>query len=334
MKNGKALLVLLFLASCTLLGAPPADAVEIHESEEVRIEIRALFEAGWGLASEQSSRVSGPRVGMARLSARAEYFELGRVLVQYEAAPENARLLDALGVLYIFDGLELRLGYFKTPISQDFNISASRKPFPSRAQTADLTPRRKRGSELRYTRSLDTNQLRIGVGLFDLGPLTAVSTNLLGLTVHGEFELPPGLTFHASYLENFFQPQSPMEPSDELPFYLTQPRLFDLGARYGDENFYAHLEVVFAPVDTLVPTALYAAFGLRLGDYDQEPTLEPIVGYDLRRELNSELSHRVRAGINAYLLDNRFVPNLHYEAQFQSSAPVGHAVFALLRIGI
>ena len=311
-----------------------AGAETVEETEEVTIEFRGLVEAGSVWATDAHGLSTGPRIGMARLAGRATYEDLGRFFVQVDGASGNVGLLDALAVLEIQNWLHLRAGYFKTPTSTDYNISASQKPFPARALVADLTPRRAPGVEVWAQAELGDAVAAIHVGEFLPGFPGEPATSGGLFAARAEVEWPVGLGLHVGYADHFDRLEWPDD--EDVPFYVSQPRLVDLAATFSNDDWFGHAEVVMAPHRDpgYAPAGVYVAVGHRVGTIAEELTLEPIVGYDLVAVDTEFLFHRVRTGLNAYLLDYRVVPNVHYEMTIGPDSSVEHAVLGLLRIAM
>lgn len=336
MRSFRSLLATLITLATLLIASPGAWGATLLETDELEIEFRGMVEAGAVWAGEFSSRQSGPRVGLARLSGRATYDDLGRVFVQYEAASGSARLLDALAVLYITDWLHLRLGYFKTPVSADYNVSTARKPFPSRSLVSELTPRRGGGGELFVEAPFAGATTSLYLGAFDPGFLSDAPDGTALLTARAEIKWPMGLGFHLGYSDHFGAADWDDSEVATVPFFIDQPRLIDVAATFETTRWFAQAEAVIAPhrAPAFLPAGIYLAAAHRFGDRRQEPTLEPIIGYDFITTDAETSFHRLRAGLNAYLLDFRIVPNLHYELTVDGEGQMGHAVLALLRMGI
>lgn len=333
MKYGRLYVALIVIfMSLGITGA--ATAATVEETEDLAIEFRGILEVGAVGADETHPQVTGPRIGMARLAGRGVYEDLGRFFVQYDASSGDARLLDVLGVLELTDWLNLRLGYFKTPISTDYNISASQKPFPGRALVADLTPRRAAGGELAAELPLGEATTAFHLGIFQPGFPDAPPASGDLYTARAEITWPMGLGLHLGYVDHFDQIE--VVDDEDAAFYVEQPRLIDLAATYSDDDWFGHIEAVIAPHRDpgFVPAGVYVAVGHRIGNLEEETTFEPIVGYDFIALDTDFPFHRIRAGMNAYLLDYRVVPNIHYEMNIGADSSVGHAVFGLLRIAM
>ncbi|MFU8805909.1 MAG: hypothetical protein ACNA8W_19000 [Bradymonadaceae bacterium] len=333
MSSSRIRVAFIALFTASQLYTAQARAHTIVETDELSVELRALAEAGYIVADDVHSRSTGPHVGMARLSTRATYNDIGRVFVQYEAASGEARLLDLLGILYITDWFHLRLGYFKTPTSVDYNISTARKPFPTRALVTELTPRRRAGAELLFEAPLGSATGRLHTGVFSPRPLGVPADRRLLLASRAEILWPFGLGLHLGYSDHFDTVDRD-EPGE--PFFIAQPRLVDIAATFRTTRWWAHVEAVIAPHrdPAYVPAGVYAAVAHRFGDLQTQPTLEPILGYDLVIPDVDLPFHRIRAGVNTYLLDHRVVPNVHYEMTIDADGRLGHAAYALLRVGI
>jgi hypothetical protein len=315
-----------------LLGvAGNASAVTVAEGEDYTFEIRGLGEAGYVVADEASPRLTGPYLGMARLSARMSYNDLGRIFIQYEAASGQARLLDLLAALHVTDWFHVRFGYFKTPVSVDYNITSAQRPFPARAMLTELTPKRRSGVEAMLKGTFGDVTTNLHVGAFNPRPIgQSVDAEVL-LAARGEVKWPVGFGVHVGYSDHFGTVTSE-DPAD--PLYMTEPRLIDFALTFQNTRWFAHTETLLAPHRDDVFAATYAALGYRFGNLRTEPTLEPIIGYDYVVPVSDQAMHRIRGGLNAYLLDYRVVPNLHYELTFDGSGQTGHAVLALLRMSL
>lgn len=323
--------LILAIAAGLLIYAPEGQAMTIAENEELTLELRGLGEAGYILADEQHSRDTGPFVGMARLAVRATYHDLGRIFVQYEASSGQANLLDLLAVLYIQDWLHLRLGYFKTPTSADYNVSSAQRPFPDRALITRLTPRRRTGAELFFTAPLAGATANLYAGAFNPRPLGEAADGAVLLAARGEIEWPFGLGLHLGYSDHF---DTIERDTPEAAFFVEHPRLISAAATFQTTRWFAHAESVLAltrPADQVF-SGVYAALAYRTGDLQNEVTLEPIVGYDYVLPNEEAGFHRVRAGLNAYLLNYRVVPNVHYEMTIPGEGELAHALLALLRM--
>lgn len=166
-------------------------------------------------------------------------------------------------------------------------------------------------------------------GAFNPRPFGEAAEGAVLLAARGELKWPFGLGLHVGYSDHFGT-MDPTTPDD--PFFVRQPQLISGAATFQTTHWFAHLEAVVAP--GIWPAGVYAALAYRTGDLKNELSLEPIVGYDYVLPETNTPTHRARAGLNAYLLDYRVVPNIHYEMTINGVGDIGHALLALLRMSL
>ncbi|MBA2664055.1 MAG: hypothetical protein H0U74_17325 [Bradymonadaceae bacterium] len=319
------------LVAATVFPAHQAYAYRVLDDEELRLDIGALAETGWALVTDDHPRDNGPYISMARLNLRADYKGLGRVFLQYEAASGAAQLLDLLTVLNLTSFWQLRAGYFKVPTSEDYVIRSAQKRFPTRSLLAGLVPRRAAGVESSFEHQFGdvTGSLQLGV-FSPFGRIVEVGGGQL-LSARARVALALGLAIHVGYADRVGESR-PVEPTD--PFFLRHDRLIDLAAVFESGPYYLHAEVLIPPDRAYngQPAATFVAAAYRFGEIDQGLTIEPVVGHDWVNLVVGGSQHRVRSGLNLYVLDHRLVPALHYEWTRDPAGAIGHAVLAQVRM--
>lgn len=226
------MLPLPLLLSAALAGGPlptapdhgaPADAPDVPG-----IDFHAWAQGGW--MAVDGTAVDGleqrPYLSMARISSRTNH-TLSRYRVaehfgsflQLEGKNGAVELLDARVELDLRDWVHLRAGRFKTSVSNEFLVPATKMLTTRRPHYVDVTPKRRTGVEVDLRPSADDGHINVQVGAFGaddpwaLGEETGDDTILTARVRHiGESHV----LLHAGYMERLGVSQGEREAGEQV----------------------------------------------------------------------------------------------------------------------
>ena len=216
------------LVACLALGGAAVGVAHAEEGADATgkppgLALGAWVRAGFGAVVPPGANTvrHGPRLSLARLSARGTIGEWGQIALQVEGASESVVLLDAVAEIAALPALSLRAGRFKTPTSADFLVGAPVTPFLTRSLLVSegLVQQRLIGLEAVLARTTGPGATRLQVGWFLPAPADRAllaDSNGAFLSARGLIALPAGLSLHAAYLDLLGasnQPVLPPEPA-------------------------------------------------------------------------------------------------------------------------
>lgn len=331
--RARSILIVLFLA--VVLLPSQAWSFQVYEDDTYEFDVGGIARTGYGVATDAHPRLSGPFLNHARLSGRARYKGMGHVFVHLEGASGTVQMLDTIATLEPLDFWQLRAGYFRAAFSEEFLSPLATLRFPDRGLLTSLGPRRHVGVDTTLRAPIGSVTTLWTVGAFNPFGLERQEGGGQLLVGRGQLRLPWGLSFAVAWSEHVGMDRA-IEEGD--PAVVRHGRLLDVSAVFDNGRTYAHAEAVAAPRHLFDdgfgsgPLGVYVAAGHRLGDIATEVTFEPVVSYDFLREGDeTDDLHRVRGGVNVYLLDHRIMPGLFYEL-VHTAPTTGHAVLLQLQM--
>lgn len=327
----------LVLVLMSLWGSP-ASALVLLDTEESRLSLRGLAEAGYMVESaveEGGERSFGPVLDMARLDLRAERHHLGEMHFQLEGANQELQVLDAEVSLHPLAPLHIHLGHFKTPISAEFLVARPHLLLPRRAALSQLITQRLTGVEFDLHTELGHEWgLRSQVALFQPAGVEVDGQHTQFGALRLLLEMPHELELHLAYGQHLGS-----GPNHEIQQHLLpHDEILDLALMAETGPLTMHLEgvVVFRGPEDHYEWGAYGNLGWRFLIPSQGVALTPAVGVDWIEpsELDEyEPWQRVSVALNLSWLGDDLVTQLGYDATFKHNATL-HGMFLNLQVGI
>ena len=292
------------------------------------VELHGWVEAGMAVAWERGigSRKTGiPQVtiDLARLQMRYDEGHYGSML-QVSAERDTVRLLDAAAWLgSVEQGLSVKAGLFKTPLSLDFGQPAPKLVLPHRPWLVGAATRRELGVQARLQADAST----VWVGVYDAVPDLAVSgqgvrTVAAAEVVSNRWLLHAGAS---TWLrgEHVAAALGPVAPAWD--------HLADLGVRYDHAGTKVALEGL-ASHEVGGPSwqagvAMWASHRFPTRELEVEPAL----GWETAT-FTGEVMHRATSAINLHASRCNVVGSISWDVVW-SERPATHVVRTQLQTG-
>ncbi len=315
----RKLATFVIFCSTFALALPAFAAKPVYQGDGTSVSVLGLTRVGYRVTETDGAWAGQTFLRFGRIGTVVQIDDIGRAKVVGEFAG-GASMLDVIGELTLFNPLTIRAGFYKSPLSLEFDTAPNAIPFVGRtALLGRIAPARLAGSELELNIGDSDLSVEGRLGIWNPAPLPLREDRYAGQYIIPKLGLHIGGfgQIHVAYLEHVFA-ENPTVPANRpapydrqvdfgvwiepgTHFRMIAEGLVAFEGPFGDEAYGAHVQ------------ALY-----RIGDWENDFVYAPALAYDFVDDAQDGEEHTVRAGLNVHISQFALVTGFYYGALYNT----------------